>query len=631
MTIFSFSSRPSIELIPLHFRSSFVFDEFHPWQQKRTKSRFNRVGQTIANQCSSSWIPMNLIRDRSFLFFSHVVVVSLLSSSLQTHRTSSARWLPWPLIIVQRSSRQSSIDLEPTVAVISTSSFPMPKAIRSVKTFRRIWDSDKALRSTHKGPFDKYQLRAYLFIILGYAVIVAWLTAMPIFARKFDFSPEFRSKSTDAFVRPSSPTEGSRLHTDLSDQSEQRHNSWVDLSLQWRLRSERFDRCEKTVHSFVLFEKILFQFDELCNKTTLKLPHVIFFIGLILGSLVFGAVADHGGRKMVLLGKRWASRDEFLFILSPSGSMWTVFAMSIFQLLSEDYISYAFFMIFLGITIGAVHVIALPFVMEMVRRIDRWSLIISSSIVSRGNARDLRPSPSPQRLSPRFGPSVARRRNPKLENSAGRRDHSADPHGAALLVRRSIFFLRRRISSLGSAKNRCTGTRRRRISWPPFCRWSRSAGSTAWDSKKFSPMQKLFSMENDRKRPNVIFNRRCVSVRRSPKKFVSLSFCFAEDLKLLGQKYPDFNPAEADSLNNKNNSFSHRFMQAITGHHYQPTLSTFYPTDFLHSPILAVYLSVTCGLWWVRWSRFHLVFIFSRSTRSGWLVRWSNSVSIRRS
>ena len=40
--------------------------------------------------------------------------------------------------------------------------------------------------------------------------------------------------------------------------------------------------------------------------------------------------------------------------------------LSIFQLLSEDYISYAFFMLFLGITIGGVHVITLPYVMEMV-------------------------------------------------------------------------------------------------------------------------------------------------------------------------------------------------------------------------------------------------------------------------
>lgn len=46
--------------------------------------------------------------------------------------------------------------------------------------------------------------------------------------------------------------------------------------------------------------------------------------------------------------------------------MWTACALSIFQLLSEDYISYVFFIFFVGIAIGAVQVIAVPFVIEMV-------------------------------------------------------------------------------------------------------------------------------------------------------------------------------------------------------------------------------------------------------------------------
>ena len=46
--------------------------------------------------------------------------------------------------------------------------------------------------------------------------------------------------------------------------------------------------------------------------------------------------------------------------------MWTACVLSIFQLLSDDYISYLFFIFFLGIAIGAVHVITIPYVMEMV-------------------------------------------------------------------------------------------------------------------------------------------------------------------------------------------------------------------------------------------------------------------------
>ena len=47
--------------------------------------------------------------------------------------------------------------------------------------------------------------------------------------------------------------------------------------------------------------------------------------------------------------------------------MWTACGLSVFQLLSDDYISYVFFIFFLGITIGAVHVITIPYVMEMVK------------------------------------------------------------------------------------------------------------------------------------------------------------------------------------------------------------------------------------------------------------------------
>lgn len=48
------------------------------------------------------------------------------------------------------------------------------------------------------------------------------------------------------------------------------------------------------------------------------------------------------------------------------GSMWAACTVSIFQLLSEDYISYVFFIFFVGIAIGAVQVITVPYVIEMV-------------------------------------------------------------------------------------------------------------------------------------------------------------------------------------------------------------------------------------------------------------------------
>ncbi len=60
---------------------------------------------------------------------------------------------------------------------------------------------------------------------------------------------------------------------------------------------------------------------------------------------------------------------NLFYILLLKGSMWTACALSIFQLLSDDYISYVFFILFVGIAIGAVQVITVPYVIEMVRNI----------------------------------------------------------------------------------------------------------------------------------------------------------------------------------------------------------------------------------------------------------------------
>ena len=73
----------------------------------------------------------------------------------------------------------------------------MARALRSVKTFKKSWDSDKALKSTYQGKVGKHQLRAYIFLVLGYAIVVAWLAEMPAFARK----------NTDSFSAHRDPCE----------------------------------------------------------------------------------------------------------------------------------------------------------------------------------------------------------------------------------------------------------------------------------------------------------------------------------------------------------------------------------------------------------------------------------------
>ena len=72
-----------------------------------------------------------------------------------------------------------------------------------------------------------------------------------------------------------------------------------------------------------------------------------------------------------------------------------------------------------------------------------------------------------------------------------------------------------------------------------------------------------------------------------------------EDIQYLGSKYPDFDMVDLQATTHKKKSVSQNILEIITGHHYYPTLSRFYPTDYLHSPILSIYLLVTCGLWYV--------------------------------
>ncbi|CAF4380983.1 unnamed protein product, partial [Adineta steineri] len=61
-------------------------------------------------------------------------------------------------------------------------------------------------------------------------------------------------------------------------------------------------------------QTVLTEYEALCNKARVKLPYIVYIIGLILGGLVFGYLADYSGRKMIL-----------------SGSMWTACILSIFQ------------------------------------------------------------------------------------------------------------------------------------------------------------------------------------------------------------------------------------------------------------------------------------------------------------
>ena len=73
----------------------------------------------------------------------------------------------------------------------------MTKIVHPAKIIKKNWDADKALRSTYDGLLGQHQLRAYILLALGYGIVAAWLTAMPIFA--------CRKHSADLSASPFAP------------------------------------------------------------------------------------------------------------------------------------------------------------------------------------------------------------------------------------------------------------------------------------------------------------------------------------------------------------------------------------------------------------------------------------------
>ncbi|CAF2518312.1 unnamed protein product [Rotaria sp. Silwood2] len=262
----------------------------------------------------------------------------------------------------QRTSSfaESDLDYEPTISTISPISLAMARALRSVKTFKKSWDSDKALKSTYKGKFGKHQLRAYIFLVLGYAVVVAWLTEMPVFAllqpKFINCTPIYPNVSNIETVNTTSLYTTTINTTPLQSKPQKLKPS---NSIETPLNSSN-GNARKTAdgpvqkmepiynYSQEYGRSVLTDFNIFCDPIRVKIPNIVYLIGLILGGLIFGYIADHSGRKMILIG-----------------SMWTACALSIFQLLSDDYISYVFFILFVGIAIGAVQVITVPYVIEM--------------------------------------------------------------------------------------------------------------------------------------------------------------------------------------------------------------------------------------------------------------------------
>jgi len=411
----------------------------------------------------------------------------------------------------------------------------MARVLRSVKTFKKSWDSDKALKNTYQGKVGKYQLRAYIFLAFGYAVVLGWLAEMPTYALLPPKSMNCSSLDDNltSLVLPTTLASSTKL-------IKQRANRTTTFSPILKNDQNTISQPKNVEISKNTFSKeygntVLTDFDRYCNPIYEKIPHIVYLVGLILGGLIFGYMADHSGRKMILLG-----------------SMWAACFLSVFQLLSEDYISYVFFSLFVGIAIGAVQVIAVPFVIEMF----------------------------PVELRAVFG----------------------------LLLTATMFLFNLVLPGFAIGLKSWKifqGIVTAPIIFTGFLYWF-TEESMFWHTAQKDYVTAVLSLKKIARFNGIvfedIFHEAKDFLRGKRSKAVQCDFqplLRLEDIKLLGEKYPDFDMVDLQATTGKKNTFSQRLVQILTGHHYYPTLSMFYPTDFLHSSILSIYLLLLCGLWLV--------------------------------
>ncbi|CAF4846667.1 unnamed protein product [Rotaria socialis] len=424
----------------------------------------------------------------------------------------------------QRSSlSEAAWENEPIIATISPFALAMNKVQANSKVSKKIWDSDKALRNTHQGLLSKYQIRVYIFLALGYAVIGAWLMEMPAFAllppKYIDCTPVYPNKSNTTLQT------STQLNQIISNEN--------TASLVNDGKREKLKRTYN--YSKEYGRSALIDFDTLCDKTRVKLPYIVNIVGFSLGALVLGAIADHSGRKMILLG-----------------SMWTACILSIFQLLSEEYISYVFFMFFLGVLTGAVHVIAIPVVMEMFPIKTR--AIYSLALLGLVFLLDL--------ILPWLALGI---KNWKILQAV---------ISVPLVLTASLNWFMEE--------------------------------SMFWHTAQKDYVSAILSLTKIARYNSIVFQDVFLEAREflRSKRSQGTQCDFQpllrlEDFKTLGKKYPCFDAADLQTASGKNGTISKRILHALAGRHYYSTLSKFYPTDFIHSPIFTVYLVVLCGLWLV--------------------------------
>ncbi|CAF0759751.1 unnamed protein product [Didymodactylos carnosus] len=397
----------------------------------------------------------------------------------------------------------------------SPTSTIMVRAVRTVKNIKKSWDSDKALKSTYTGFIGKHQLRAYLILCFGYAVIVSWINNAP----NFTLLPP----------KDLNCTKNNEINLPILTYNLSTTSSYENITI-----LKQRQRVPEYSYSREYGPTAITEFKIMCNDVKVKIPYIAYILGLIIGGLVFGYMADYSGRKMILLG-----------------SIWTTGVLSLFQLLSDDYTSYIFFIFFVGIFVGSVQVILVPYVIEMFPINSRaiYGLSLSGAVF----IFDL-----------------------------------ALPWLAFLIKNWKILQIVITIPLIGTIV----------LLW---C----TEESIFWFTTQKDYISAVLSLTKIATYNGVtfqnLFPEANVFLRGKRSKAIQCDFqplLRLEDIATLGIKYPDFDMLDLRGSSEKDTTIQ-RLLNIITGHHYSPTMSAFYPTDYLHSSILTIYLLVLCGLWLV--------------------------------
>ena len=239
-------------------------------------------------------------------------------------------------------------------------------------------------------------------------------------------------------------------------------------------------------------------------------------VGMILGGLLFGYLADHSGRKMILLGNWlslffqiewfgfffwWRFDMGWMCSLHISIVKWRLHILCILHVLSRigDWCcaSYCYSLCHGN---GTYWYLKFQKKNELIVLVSNW---ISSS---------LRFSFVRHCLLFGFDFTMACFINQKLENSTSCRIISVNNHGNSLLVWWNEHFMFNKQTKkifdmiLGHSKSQCFGIQRKKIIYQLSYHWRELLDSMVWYSKKFSPKQAIFSKANIQLVLNVIFN-----------------------------------------------------------------------------------------------------------------------------